>query len=169
MLSYISLLSYVSQRVRVEPLACCARQADIRMRHKRNPRFSIFYLNLLRHLSCCLTSPTSLPAAALCCVCGRVRLVAEFIYLILNQPSNSLIGPVPLLGNEGKWTITLVFVGECPRVYVCICTVCVCVRAYLHLRAAKTLTEGVSLRRCWEPAYRHDVALKQLTWHRGRG
>lgn len=62
-------------------------------------------------LICCGISPAVLhslrllPSAETCvflCVCGRVRLVAEFIYLILNQLSNSLIGPVPLLGNEGK-------------------------------------------------------------------
>lgn len=57
-------------------------------------------------------------------VCGRVRLVTEFIYLILNQPSNSLIGAVPPLGNEGKWTIKLVFVGNdvclCVDLYVCV-------------------------------------------------
>lgn len=77
------------------------------------------------YLICCGISPgvphsLPLPTAVLHCVCGRVWLVTEFIYLILNQPSNSLIGPVPLLGNEGKWTITLVFVGNgvssCERV-----------------------------------------------------
>lgn len=57
-------------------------------------------------ISLCLTFPTCvcvLSAATMCVyvtVCGRVWLVTEFIYLILNQPSKSLIGP--LLGNEGK-------------------------------------------------------------------
>lgn len=36
------------------------------------------------------------------CVWACVELVVECIYLILNQPSNSLIGPVPLLAKEGK-------------------------------------------------------------------
>ena len=64
-------------------------------------------------LSCCPTFPSSSSTSSSsssssssspprCSVCGHVRLVAEFIYLILNQPSNALIGPVPLLGNEGK-------------------------------------------------------------------
>lgn len=73
-------------------------------------------------------------------VCGRVRLVTEFIYLILNQPSNSLIGAVPPLGNEGKWTIKLVFVGN---------DVCLCVAWAQHLRWAQISTEGVSCHHCF--------------------
>lgn len=36
------------------------------------------------------------------CVWACVELVVECIYLILNRPSNSLIGLVPLLAKEGK-------------------------------------------------------------------
>lgn len=75
-------------------------------------------------------------------MCGRVWLVVEFIYLIPNQPSNSLIGPVPLLGNEGKWTITLVFVGNNVCLFVCVAVV-------EKLRAASTFTAGVSGHHCF--------------------
>lgn len=105
--------------------------------HKRNLWFS--YLNMLRHLSCCsFFSPLQYNVYMyVChCVCGHVRLVSEFIYLILNQPSNSLIGPVPLLGNEGKWAITLVFVGN---ENVCVC-IYVCVQCRLSQRESQVIT-----------------------------